>query len=342
MTERLQDISKKNTNDMVTSTNRVSEAPFPRSQVIKIAVVGDVHNQWDADDEIALSRLGVDLVLLVGDFGNESIEIVKQIAALSLPKAVVLGNHDAWYTATPWGVKHCPYDRRQEDRVQQQLDLLGDAHVGYGKREFPELGLTVVGGRPFSWGGSDWKNPEFYQSRFGVGSFAESAARIAETASCGASDTILFLGHCGPLGLGDRPEDPCGRDWQPLGGDHGDPDLAAAIAQTITTGKQVPLVAFGHMHHQLRHTKQHLRTPIIASPEGTVYVNAASVPRIVHQGNVCLRNFTLVTLQNSLVSQVSLVWVDQDFNLHSEDVWYRLSGQSQEALAEIACEGANI
>jgi uncharacterized protein (TIGR04168 family) len=96
------------------------------------------------------------------------------------------------------------------------------------------------------------------------------------------------------------------------------------------------------MHHQLRHTKQRLRVTLIASPEDTVYVNAASVPRIVHRGNVCLRNFTLVTLQNSLVSQVSLVWIDQDFNLHSEDVWYRSSGQPQAVLVEIACEGANI
>ncbi len=294
----------------------------PPPRLIKLAVVGDVHNQWDADDEIALKHLGVDLVLLVGDFGNEAIEIVQQIAALSLPKAVVLGNHDAWYTATPWGVRQCPYDRHKEDRVQQQLDLLGNAHVGYGKLDFCELGLTVVGGRPFSWGGSDWKNPEFYSSRFGINSFEESAARIAEAASRAAFDTVIFLGHCGPLGLGDQAEDPCGRDWQPLGGDHGDPDLAAAIAQTRLLGKRVPLVAFGHMHHQLRHTKHRLRTPIVASPKETAYVNAASVPRIVRQGNECLRNFTLVTLKDGWVSQVSLVWVNQDFILHSEEIFY--------------------
>lgn len=323
MSERPGDISQTISSEMTYASSRVADAPILPARAIKIAVVGDVHNQWDTDDEMALRHLGVDLVLLVGDFGNESIEIVQQIARLSLPKAVALGNHDAWYTATPWGVKHCPYDRRLEDRVQQQLDLLGDAHVGYGRQEFPKLGVTVVGGRPFSWGGSEWKNAEFYQSRFGVSSFSESAARIAEAASHAESDTILFLGHCGPSGLGDRPEDPCGRDWQPLGGDHGDPDLADAIAQTRHSGKKVPLVAFGHMHHQLRHTRRHLRTPIVASPEGTVYVNAASVPRIVHQGRECLRNFTLVTLQNSVVLQVSLVWVNQDFDLHSEKVWYR-------------------
>lgn len=297
-------------------------AIVPSQAPIKIAVIGDIHNQWDAEDEVALRHLGVDLVLLVGDFGNEAIEIVREIAALSLPKAAVLGNHDAWYTATPWGVKQCPYDRRYEDRVQQQLDLLGDAHVGYGKKDFPELDLTVVGGRPFSWGGSDWKNPEFYGSRFGVNSFAESTERMVEAAKNAEFETIIFLGHCGPLGLGDRPEDPCGKDWQPLGGDHGDPDLADAIEQTHKMGKKIPLVAFGHMHHHLRHTKQRLRTPVVATKE-TLYVNAASVPRIIRQEEECLRNFTLVTLEAGVVTQVALVWVNQDQNIHSEEIFYR-------------------
>jgi len=68
--------------------------------VVRLAVVGDVHDQWQPEDALALSHLGVDLVLFVGDFGNESLEVVRQVAALPWPKAVVLGNHDAWYTAT--------------------------------------------------------------------------------------------------------------------------------------------------------------------------------------------------------------------------------------------------
>ncbi len=310
-------------------------SPLVSSQVLKIAVIGDVHDQWDADDELALRYLGVDLVLLVGDFGNESIEIVRAIADLTLPKAVILGNHDAWYTATPWGVKQCPYDHSQEDRVQQQLDLLGTAHVGYGKLDLPELNVSVVGARPFSWGGSDWKNTEFYQSRFGVSSFAQSTDRIVAAANSTTYDTIIMLGHCGPLGLGERPEDPCGRDWQPLGGDHGDPDFAMAIDQIRQTGKTIPLVAFGHMHHQLRHTKQTLRTSVVTSPTGTVYVNAARVPRIVRNHQNCLRNFTLVTLQAGVVSHVCLMWVDQDFAVVSAQDLYRLpTAREQPPLGE--------
>jgi uncharacterized protein (TIGR04168 family) len=293
------------------------------AQLLKIAVIGDVHDAWDADDELALRYLGVDLMLLVGDFGNESVEVVRSIAALNLPKAAVLGNHDAWFSASEWGMKKCPYDRSKEDRVQQQLDLLGETHVGYGKLAFPDLDLTVVGARPFSWGGSDWKNTEFYRSRYGIQNFEESTQRIVQAAKSAATETIIFLGHCGPLGLGDRPEDPCGRDWQPLGGDHGDPDFAEAIVQTRQLGKAIPLVAFGHMHHQLRHTKQHHRTAVVARPDDTIYVNAACVPRIVRVGMDCRRNFTLVSLQAGVVTQVSLIWMNQDFEILSEQVFYR-------------------
>lgn len=289
---------------------------------LTIAVVGDVHDCWEADDGVALKHLGVDLVLLVGDFGNESVEVVRAIAALDIPKAAIFGNHDAWYSATEWGRKKCPYDRQKEDRVQQQLDLLGAAHVGYSKLDLPNLGLTIVGGRPFSWGGSSWKNQQFYQERYGVGSFEESTAKIVAAAQTATEDALIFIGHCGPTGLGDKAEDPCGKDWQPIGGDYGDPDLEQAIAQTRSS-KTIPLVTFGHMHHKLRHTKTQLRKMIHTNPEGTVYLNAASVPRIMEQQGDRLRNFSLVSLQSGTVSQVSLTWLNQNFNIHSEQILYQ-------------------
>lgn len=35
-----------------------------------------------------------------GDFGNENVELVKSVADLTIAKAVILGNHDAWSTQT--------------------------------------------------------------------------------------------------------------------------------------------------------------------------------------------------------------------------------------------------
>ncbi|MEG3937591.1 TIGR04168 family protein [Microcoleus sp. S36b_A3] len=294
-----------------------------KAKSIKIAVVGDVHDHWEAEDGEALKHLGVDLVLFVGDFGNESVDVVRAIAQLDIPKAAVFGNHDAWYTATEWGRSQCPYDRTKENWVKQQLDLMGEAHVGYSKRDFPKLGVTVVGSRPFTWGGSEWKYNDFYSEWFGVESFEESAKRIAGAAADADCENVIFLGHTGPTGLGEAPEDPCGRDWKPLGGDWGDPDFAEAIDRTRSAGKHVPLVTFGHMHHKLRHTKHELRKSLEVSAEGTVYLNAASVPRIVERECSKLRNFSIVLLENGTVSEASLVWLGEDFAVVLEQILYR-------------------
>jgi predicted phosphodiesterase len=71
---------------------------------IKIAIVGDVHDQWSPIEGDLLRGLGVDLVLFVGDFGNEAVKLVEQIAQLDLPKAIIFGNHDAWFSATHYGI----------------------------------------------------------------------------------------------------------------------------------------------------------------------------------------------------------------------------------------------
>ncbi|MEA5572063.1 TIGR04168 family protein [Calothrix sp. UHCC 0171] len=293
------------------------------STMIKIAVVGDVHDQWEEEDGIALRSLGVQLVLFVGDFGNESVDVVRKVASLDIPKAVVMGNHDAWYSGTEWGRKKCPYDRTQEDWVQEQLDLLGDTHVGYSKLDFPALNLTVVGGRPFSWGGPDMKFADICKQRYGISTIEESANRIHKSVKNAAHETIIFVGHNGPSGLGDRPEDPCGKDWHPIGGDFGDPDFAEAISLAMTESKIIPLVTFGHMHHTLRHTKQVIRKRVFRSPEGIIYLNAATVPRIIEKGSQKLRNFSFVEMEDSCVVQTSSVWVGNDFKIASEEILYQ-------------------
>jgi uncharacterized protein (TIGR04168 family) len=310
---------------------------------IKIAIVGDIHDQWESADADALHALGVDLVLFVGDFGNESIDIVKAVASLDLPKAAIFGNHDAWYSATKWGKDKCPYDRSREDRVQQQLDILGAAHVGYGQLDFPQLGLGVVGSRPFSWGGSEWKNRTFYRDRFGITSFAESRDQMVRSAQASTQNTLLFIGHNGPTGLGSAPEDPCGKDWgSPIGGDYGDPDFEQALTATRFLGKNIPLVTFGHMHQRLRHRQDQSRRVAVYA-ENTLYLNAACAPRIVaadgqvygrnewQGGADRRRNFSVVTLVNGVVAQAALVWLDRS-GVVSEQVLYDQAGSRAELI----------
>lgn len=308
---------------------------MPRSS-IKIAVVGDVHDLWQPiEDRLALHTLQVDLVLFVGDFGNEAIEVVEAIANLDLPKAVILGNHDAWYSAVdPYSKspnkKQCPYDRTKEDRVQRQLDLLGESHVGYSWLDFPEFNLSVVGARPFSWGSSKWKKKFFYRDRFQVNSFAESTQRITASVSNAKHDNVIFLGHNGPSGLGEEEYSICGKDWKPIGGDYGDPDFAEAIAKTYQMGKSIPLATFGHMHHHLRLNKDRKREAIATNEMGTIFFNSALTPRIVQTNDGYYRNFSIVTLEAGQVSQISIVWLDALLKVINEDILFVAERQQKE------------
>jgi uncharacterized protein (TIGR04168 family) len=76
------------------------------------------------------------------------------------------------------------------------------------------------------------------------------------------------------------------------------------------------------MHRTLRHTKKLQRKAVFRSPEGTIYLNAATVPRIIQQDGVKLRNFSLVSLEGGVVTKAALVWVGKDFQIASEEVFY--------------------
>lgn len=288
---------------------------------LTIAVVGDIHNQWEQEDELALLHLGVDLVLFVGDFGNEAVDVVSKIAKVNIPKAVIMGNHDAWYSASSWGKQKAPYDQSQEDRVQQQLDLLGNIHVGFSKLDFPQFNLSVVGSRPFSWGGSTWRNRQFYSDRYNVKSFEESTRQIVAAAQAATQQIVILIGHNGPFGLGSKPGAICGRDWKPEGGDYGDPDLQAAISEIKSLGISIPMVTFGHMHHVLKHPYGERRT-IVDVQEDTIYLNAACVPRIIKHSDKVKRSFSLVSLDKGKVTKISLIWLGQNFSIQSNETLF--------------------
>lgn len=310
---------------MFESENNQAKAGLNQSQSqsqlnspdLKIAIVGDVHDQWDENDRYALHALNVDLLLFVGDFGNESVDIVRQVAAIDIPKAIILGNHDAWYSSTRKGRENSPYDRNLEDRLQQQLDLLGETHVGYGKLDFPELDLSIVGGRPFSSGGPDWGNRRFYRDRYGIHNITESTAKIVESIDRTTCSRRILISHNGPAGLGAEAHDLCGKDWEPIGGDHGDPDLQAAIGQTFSIGKPLSLVTFGHMHHRLRNRLGD-RKRWLVTPE-TAYLNAACVPRVLKTETGIQRLFSVVTLQGQTITSAVIVRLDARHQICDRD-----------------------
>jgi uncharacterized protein (TIGR04168 family) len=120
-----------------------------------------------------LERTRPELTLFVGDLGDEDVEMVRRVAALSVPKVVMLGNHDAWQS----------FGRKEStENLRESLDLLGDDHLAYAVREVPAAGVSVIGARPFSWGGQSLRSPELYDEIYGVHTMRQSAAAIVDAA----------------------------------------------------------------------------------------------------------------------------------------------------------------
>lgn len=291
----------------------------------RIAVVGDVHDDWNLEeDSKALQLLQPDLVLFTGDFGNENVELVQSIADLNLPKVVILGNHDSWKT------QH--FSGKRKDGVQRQLECLGEEHVAYKRLDFPTLKLSVVGGRPFSCGGEQIFRRSLLSARYGIQDMDGSADRIYNAALGTPEDhMVILLAHNGPTGLGSNLNDICGKDWVFGGGDHGDPDLAQAISHLKETTKiSIPLVVFGHMHKELAYGNG-LRKMIVVGADKTIYLNGAIVPRVrrlvAEQGTDntnfmnnetsvfspgsrgTMRAFTLVEILEGRVDKIAETWV---------------------------------
>ncbi|KAK7388341.1 hypothetical protein VNO78_23156 [Psophocarpus tetragonolobus] len=300
----------------------LAESSTPASS-IRIAIVGDVHDCWNLDqDSKALQFLQPDLVLFTGDFGEENVEVVQSVANLEFAKAVILGNHDAWFTKQ--------FSRSEEkDKVQRQLECLGKEHVGYRRSDFPLIKVSVIGGRPFSCGGKPLFRKRLLSARYGVKDMDESAKRIQKAALGTPQDHFLIvLAHNGPTGLGSDLNDICGKDWEFEGdGDHGDPDLAHAISLLKENSQvSIPLVVFGHMHKELAYGNG-FRKMIVVGTDNTVYLNGAIVPRVKRLGdedkrslddendlssaepNGTRRAFTLVEISEGRVAKISESWV---------------------------------
>src|SRR5690606_17990013 len=68
----------------------------PLASSATLVAIGDIHRCWREVDAVYLERSQPDLAMFVGDLGDEDVEMVRRIADLSVNKAVILGNHDAW------------------------------------------------------------------------------------------------------------------------------------------------------------------------------------------------------------------------------------------------------
>jgi uncharacterized protein (TIGR04168 family) len=275
--------------------------PDPSRDSARILFVGDVHGHWSELDARFVEGGDQDLLVFVGDLGDEDVGIVREISSVDCELGVLLGNHDAWQSFTL---------KRPTEALRESLALLGEDHLAYRLRDLPEAGITLLGARPFSWGGKDIRSPELYRELYDISSHEESAERLIELAARARFDDLVVVAHNGPLGLGAAPSDIWGKDFGKPGGDWGDRDLQLALAGIRETGKRVRAVVAGHMHDRLFAPRGGLRRRFVHRG-ATSYLNCAVVPRVRRLADgVEARHYLRTDWRAGRLAAVDEIWVD--------------------------------
>ena len=228
----------------------------------KLAIIGDIHLQFGTADIAYFNQSDYDLLLFTGDLGEfdprEDLAVAKCLSQLSKPALFIPGNHDvANYfnvvaEAMEWQWLEWLSGFGRPRNVAKLRDALYPVICGgYSTHSFAVNGLAfdVIAARPFSMGGSRVSFPRLINKLHGIASLESSIAQLEVCIDQSQSDAIIFLAHGGPTGCGGQPTDPWGKDFGEAHGDHGDPDLAAAIDYARERGKRVVAVVAGHMHH---------------------------------------------------------------------------------------------
>jgi uncharacterized protein (TIGR04168 family) len=275
---------------------------------VRIALIGDVHSAWDYGDVMYFNSSPYELLLIAGDLGGsqarDGLRVAGSMARLERRALVMPGNNDV----DEYGriAAELTYRQGQADLLEALLPVadpprpsgepaLRPRTCGYSLHEIGAAGFaaTIVAGRPFAKGGDELAFPEALERNFGVRSLAESRERLRQLVDSAPTENLVFFSHNGPSGLGTEREDLWGRDFHPDAGDWGDSDLRDAIEYARTRKRRTLAVVAGHMHWALRGGGQRrwqLRR------DGTLYVNAARVPRVFEADGGRLRHHIALEL----------------------------------------------
>ena len=276
--------------------------------LLRIGVMGDLHSHWDDFDRLHFDRSEYDLLLCTGDLGGgtpgSGLNIAKSMAHLRKPTLVMPGNNDvADFAQLSAEFTH----QRGLNRILTGSRTRGGGSVGevrmcgYSLHRLSagDLDVTMIAARPHSLGGPELSFADHVEQTYGIATIDESLSHMLRLIDDVQSRRVMFLSHNGPTGFGGEPADMWGCDFKAGGGDWGDPDLEHAIDHARGKGHEVLAVIAGHMH--LR-TKQGVERPWMCEKDGTLYVNAARVPRIFANGGETYRHHVAVKIDEHGIS----------------------------------------
>ncbi|MEM7137124.1 MAG: metallophosphoesterase [Myxococcota bacterium] len=280
------------------------------TQAATIAVIGDVHLFWDAQDIEFFNHSGYDLLLFVGDLAAytqvRGLTVARAISKLRVPALCIPGNHDGLH-ALQLGAEIAPRAGRLREVFAQGQDwrcraidaALGPAElVGYSRHRLEPSGVPInlIAARPHSIGGRRLACLRYLAAKYDVDSMDASVARLKALVDQCDDAPLVFLAHNGPSGLGGRADSIWGCDFRRQEEDWGDQDLAEAVSYAKAQGRKVLATVAGHMH---RRTKKGLSRPGQVEKDGTLYVNAAEVPRHRIREGVMRRHHVKLSVQHA-------------------------------------------
>ncbi len=265
--------------------------------------MGDVHLAFGPADVAHLDAQDYDAVLFVGDLSGYAqrgaLRVARYVRTLETPAFVIPGNHDT--IGAPQLLAEMMQNETaiqvlasgQRERIEALRREIRPAElVGYSIHRI--AGLTMIAARPHSFGGPRLAFRPYLTEAFRVATLEASAARLRWLIDDVRDERIVFLAHNGPSGLGDRRDAIWGCDFRRSEGDFGDPDLEAAVQHARVKGKRVLAVIAGHMHHALRGRGTRRWRE---EKDGTLYVNAARVPRVFKEHGREKRHYVEVVVE---------------------------------------------
>jgi uncharacterized protein (TIGR04168 family) len=275
-------------------------------EAFRLAIIGDLHTHWDQVDLIQFDRAGYDLLYFVGDLGggtpDSTTRVARSISQLKQPALVMPGNNDTWdinelaaELAHQNGLNQLLSITRAEEESYCPIEL-----CGYSQHTINANGrkLSLIAARPHSMGGPELSFPDYMSETYQIQSLEQSTECLIQLVDESVADELIFLAHNGPLGHGESPEDMWGCDFKEGGGDWGDPDLSRAIEHALAIGNRVLAVIGGHMHLV---TKQGIERPWKNERDGTIFINAARVPRIFSKSSNVFRHHVLMTIDSDAI-----------------------------------------